>query len=701
MKIMYVACGILFIIDGVYSMYITEDKEIQNKPCSIIPANTSLPCREFTITGRPQYCTENTLQKLFPDLYNRVDPDGANWPGKIQNVEYKESSTEWTVTQDGNINYLKGFQIIQNGKDFETFGLKLCSVIDLSKMTKSDLNHLMRTKFRIENQDAGSYDVQIKPLPFPPEGIQSTGVTVSLEANKTLNVYHPEINMTVDYFQDNATAVNISVFISGEIRGLTSMEIMLFNENRDYLPNAQKHFNISQESFVINDLQEGNYTLKLTPIDPSYGSDDTTCLCYFGTSDHRDCRPCMGYTKAIRVEKWTDTSIEVKLPPTDEESMVALILAPVLVISLVVIIALSIWYIWYKNKLPSCVNLPEILRKKHSSDFTSIAEDQIAKRPTLRIIYTYDHASHKSAVNSLESLIKNSTNFIVATNDHVETGTRSSLLSSANSEESLDRKILNSADVICVVHSEWANKLISVIASGEVSAAELAHIEDKVFLAYVNEMIQNPALASKFVSIRYEYTPDSAVIREPFLGPLFNLPTNTEAFIKHLHSRAVSSDSNVVNLNAADKMALFSSINASFVYQSKHKSWLFKKLFYLRNSPSSDDSGIVMRRTRALRSRSVRSRSAETITYLACTCDKNSRQTVCTTCYQRHASRLRTYSCDLSFYPPESIFDGTSERLSLLQNKFVDINSRYHQTLNLKSNDEEEEDCFTLDGQSV
>ena len=272
-------------------------------------------------------------------------------------------------------------------------------------------------------------------------------------------------------------------------------------------------------------------------------------------------------------------------------------------------------------------------------------------------------------------------------------------LTSANLEVNADEKTRDDADVICIIHSDWAHKLISIIASGEVTASDLANSMDRKFLSCVNEVYQNPAISSRFVSIRFEYTPESSVIREPFLGPQFNLPTNTDAFIKHLQSRTTSTNSNTKNIiNTDDKMPLFSSINAAFIYQSKHKSWLFTKLFNLRNSPSSDDSGIYLRRPKTARSRSIRSKSAETISHNSCTCEFNTTQTMCNMCYHRQSSRLRTHSCDLSFYPPESVVDGTSERLSLLENKFVDINNRYFLTLDFKGS---ESDCVTLDGQSV
>ncbi|XP_060578649.1 uncharacterized protein LOC132735684 [Ruditapes philippinarum] len=686
---MFVVCGLLFIIDGVYSMYILDNMEIPEKPCNIIPANSSLPCREFVIT-ESRYCDENELRKLFSHLYNRTNPDSINWPAKVQSLETTNSSTEWTVSPNGNVNFLKGFQVRQFGNSYDNFLKKMCSVIDLSDMKASDLILLMKTKFYVNNSDAGGFDVEIKPLPFPPDQYQSTGVIETMDGNEKLNEYHSDINVYIDCNQLNATSVNISVQVSGKTKAIDYMEIMILNnQNREYLQNAQKLFYLSENFFVVNDLILGNYTLKLTPIETNVGiGDDNSCICYFGTNESRQCEPCVGYTKTIYVTKWTETL-------TEDDSLVGLILAPVLVTLLVVIIALSIWFVWYKNIIPSCINLPEIFRKRQHTDFTSIADDQQTKKPTIHIIQTSDHSSHKTAVESLENLIKTTTNYIVVADDNIPTGTS---LTSANFEESAVEKIPDNVDVVCIIHSEWAQKLLTIIGSGEVIATDLANAMDRKFLMFVNEVCQNPAITSKFVSVRFEYTLDSAVIREPFLGPQFNLPTNTEAFIKHLHSRMNSTNSNAVNINTDDKMALFSAINAAFVYQNKHKSWLFTKLFHLRNSPSSDDSGIYLRRTRTTHSRSIRSRSAETISYHSCTCDINSTQTMCNTCYQRQSSRLRTHSCDLSFFPPESIVDGTSERLSLLENKFEDINRLYIQTLDLKGS---EGDCVTLDGQSV
>jgi hypothetical protein len=44
----------------------------------------------------------------------------------------------------GNVNFLKGFQVRQFGNSYDNFLKKMCSVIDLSDMTASDLILLMK-----------------------------------------------------------------------------------------------------------------------------------------------------------------------------------------------------------------------------------------------------------------------------------------------------------------------------------------------------------------------------------------------------------------------------------------------------------------------------------------------------------------------------------------------------------------------------
>lgn len=256
----------------------------------------------------------------------------------------------------------------------------------------------------------------------------------------------------------------------------------------------------------------------------------------------------------------------------------------------------------------------------------------------------------------------------------------------------------NKTDLFCFINSEWAYKLVVSSQSGEVSQSDICNRNDRNFVIFFNDVCHRTEFQSKSVSLKFEYTSESHVIREPFLGPLFNLPTNMDALIKHLHTR-LSIPVNKTNEIPPDKLiTLVSSVNAAFAYQSKNKLWLSTKLFYLRNAPSSDDSGVVISRRKKSRAKSIRSRSAETVSCQQNKClFKNNRQ--CATCELKTECRSRANSCNLSFYPPDSEFDDTSLRYSLLETKLVDVNERYAYIVNnkLKTDDE----CFTLDGQSV
>lgn len=332
------------------------------------------------------------------------------------------------------------------------------------------------------------------------------------------------------------------------------------------------------------------------------------------------------------------------------------------------------------------------------------------KVPCIHIVYAWDHTSHKTAVENFVRLISNCTDYKVSLFDISlqkrfadsllsvgDTTTESDSDSGRTIEESVANNTLADTDVLCFVHSEWAQKLLTLIGSGDVGVAEVTSREDQSFLYCVNEVCQNTEWSSKIISIRFEYTPESALIKEPFLGPVFNIPENTESLVKHLCSKSESHCFENATVHTEDKIALISTINAAFAYQCKHSHWLFSKLFHLRNAPSSDDSGIVI--TKRLRSRSTRSRSADTIPFPMCKCDVSSRRTLCDACYRKRACRQRTHSCDLSFYLPESIGDVASERLSLLESKFLEINTRYRQALHHKV--VMEDDSFTLDGQSI
>lgn len=330
-------------------------------------------------------------------------------------------------------------------------------------------------------------------------------------------------------------------------------------------------------------------------------------------------------------------------------------------------------------------------------------EESEDKRPILQIIYTNDHVHHKTVVGSLATLLKNSTNFEVKVDCYpLREITNTSIRSSHTSEMiGFHGRQCHNADVIVLIHSDWAYKLKAVIETGDVSIVDVIDAEDKSFLLCINEIFQKPILTSKLVSVRFEYTQESSIIKQPFLGPQFNLPSNIDALIKHLTSKTNKQlqHPDMLDMTPEDKMSMFTSINAVFTHHSKHKTWLFTKLFNLKNS-SSDDSGVDLQRPRYLRTRSIRSRSADTIPLQACTCGEtiNIQQT-CLLHYRKPCLRQRTYSCDLSFYPPESVTDEVSERYSLLESKLLRVNSRYEKILNNEIDDSDE--YITLDELSV
>ncbi|KAL4225795.1 hypothetical protein ACF0H5_013786 [Mactra antiquata] len=328
---------------------------------------------------------------------------------------------------------------------------------------------------------------------------------------------------------------------------------------------------------------------------------------------------------------------------------------------------------------------------------TDLTED---KTPILHIIYTNDHPYHKNVVCNLATLLKNSTNYdvIVETSSLKELKTNSIGSLDMSDEINYHRKQCHNADVIIIIHSEWACKLKSVIESGDINIVDITDMEDKSFLLCINEIFQNSGLISKLVSIRFEYTHEGSVIREPFLGPQFNLPSNIDALVKHLRSKVSKQqqqqlESGTMINKTEDTISMYTSINGVYAYQNRHKSWLFTKLFNLKNY-SSDDSGIVLPRPKCFRTRSIRSRSADTLPQHSCMCDTNNEQNLCQEHFRKVNILQRTYSCDLSFCPPESITDEISERFSLLETRLWRVNSRYTRIVN---NEIEYDEIITVD----
>lgn len=312
-------------------------------------------------------------------------------------------------------------------------------------------------------------------------------------------------------------------------------------------------------------------------------------------------------------------------------------------------------------------------------------------------IYACDHKAHTSTVVTLADLLRNMIGCRV-TMATSESTYETVSVSSADRVQDVHAQN-DDVDLFCFVHSEWAYKLVVVSQSGDASLSNIANKDDCDFLKIFHEISQNSEYQAKSVSLKFEYTPDSYVIREPFLGPLFNIPTNIDALVKHFHRRLDIPIDKPVEISSDSLVGLVTAINGTFAYQTSHKLWLSTKLFYLRNAPSSDDSGVVINRRKRSRTKSVRSRSAETVTCHTNGCvSKHSRQ-VCAMCEFRNGSRVRANSCNLSFYPPDSEYDDTSIGFSLLETKLVDVNDRYAYIVNNKLATDDE--YYTLDGHSV
>ena len=272
---------------------------------------------------------------------------------------------------------------------------------------------------------------------------------------------------------------------------------------------------------------------------------------------------------------------------------------------------------------------------------------------------------------------------------------------SYSSYESIDdvKTPLQDADLLFFVNSEWAYKLANVSQTRDIASSDMGNIEDQRFLTMFIEVCLSSELQAKTVSVKFDYISDNHIVRMPFLGPLFNIPMSVEALFKHVQNR-LHIPNDCQDETFLDKISdLVSTVNASYIYQSKNKLWLSTKMFYLRNAPSSDDSGVIITRRKKSRTKSIRSRSAETVTCHAQSCKSKTSRAICNTCELRHVSRLRANSCNLSFYPPDSDCDELSLGFSLLETRLVDVNERYAYIINNKLKTEEE--CLTLDGQSV
>ncbi|KAL4225794.1 hypothetical protein ACF0H5_013785 [Mactra antiquata] len=305
MKNLFAIIWILILcnIEGLHTMYIYDNKTIPEEICQTIPENSLIACKQYIIPDQ-SYCTEEKLEELFPGIYTIRDPKGTSWPGPIQDHKTINGSTHtWGVPKDGSVEYLRGFQIIQKGTDMMTFGTKKCSIIDLSGT--ENFRSLMETMFAITL--TGSYLVDIKALPLPQVKQPTKKPEVQIQPYPHISVYHPVLNVTIQYLQVNISTLNISVNVTPEVKHLDSMDVQVFYLNGSLIQNTTRSFNITQKSFTINDIGPGNYRLKLIPVDPFLITPnyDTNCICYY---DNTTCTPCIGYTVDINVNDTTNTT---------------------------------------------------------------------------------------------------------------------------------------------------------------------------------------------------------------------------------------------------------------------------------------------------------------------------------------------------------------------------------------------------------
>lgn len=698
---MYYSVSVLFgLVNSVWTMHITER---QQKKCSIYPSYINLTCVQYDLSDKKD-CEEQGLKKWFPHLYNISDSEAPSWPALVPNdhVTAGESYINWTISKDGSINFLKGFQLILTGKTYHSFGLTLCTIIDLGNISKSNIGDLMQSTFSVYTNYSGEFDFTVKALPLPPANVQFPNANEGiLTPDSAKTVYYPQLNVTSSYKIINDSTIEITIDVEPKMKGLSSMYLQVYSSENILLDDMSSSIIPSQfqRPVTLSGFQAGDYKIKLTP------ESALKCFCYRGPEQNKECISCNKYLLQVHIgEHYANQDLNVKKPEInpDEHVSVAVVVAPTLIFPLVIATVILSWFV-VKRRTVRCCQREIPLEDNIIDDKT---QDKLF---TIHIVYANDHSAHKDTIEALGVLLRNSLKC------NVISGSRCHELISQHSLSSVESlghdTVANDVDIICMVHSEWANKLMSIWKSGEISNGDISDIDDKLFLLKINEIDDNhDNQGNKILSVQFEYTPESSTIRKPFLGPLFILPSKIDALIKHICNRTDSDlSSKHPEINTEDINTLISDVtikkltadvNSTFAFQSKNKSWLCNKLTNLKNSPSSDDSGVVLLRRSKVHTRSKRSRSMETISCYSCQSTVTTCRTVCIDCHQKQLSKLRTYSCDLSFYPPEhEEHEEMSVRFSLLENKMMDINATYEFIINHKLNIEC--DCITIAGESI
>ncbi|XP_052252124.1 uncharacterized protein LOC127858839 isoform X2 [Dreissena polymorpha] len=637
-----ICVSLLFVTYGGWGMFIppTGSVDIKTEPCILKPNNTGIPC------------------------------------------------VMYTIGYESSIRYLKGYQIYEEGADGNTIGSEICKIIDLSNVTKDQYQPLSKSYFILVNSEGGAMSVTIKALPLPMVNASVPSVPTAMAIPPSPQVYHPNLTVSVDYLQLNVSAVNVSLKVTPEVKDLN---VMIVRVLRDQAVLQQLRVPVSTEYFTIGNLTDGKYSMQFIPEDTSAFGTKGPCLCYLG--NETNCVPCLRYTSEISVVSNTVTESEGTSAATIAVVVVTLFaMAAILVVFLYILRRTGRLPDWLKRYISRSGN------ESDASTGTSTRKHTF----TIQILYAYDHAAHNDSIKALTALLKTSLQCRVLLNGMDELAwydTSNTSLSSQESYREVDAPVTcvtdapaifeTEASVTCetdapatcgtdiflFVHSDWVDILVKAVQTGEVTPSDVVNQRDHSFLLSFNELCTSPDLRDRTVSLQFMYSSESSVIREPFLGVLFTLPDNTDALINHIRNRLCPNTMTNPVVNPTDKLNLASQINTAFMFQTTHRLWLKTKLFSLKESQSSDDSGVVVSRRRKCRPRSLRSRSADTMTCHECQ-SALSRRHVCEHCDQISGTRLRSNSCTVSFFPPDNVEDA-SVGFSILETRFANVNKRY------------------------
>ncbi|XP_052781880.1 uncharacterized protein LOC128218284 [Mya arenaria] len=632
---------------------------VTHRDCPTQPENASFPCTMYTLPQR--YCTDELLAKLFPWLYEVEDEAWLSWPGPTVEQQTLSNNLTWSPPRDVRTRFLKGYQIIEIGMSFVTFGMTRCKVIDVSNITKKDYILLSETSFVLTNEYGGDMLVTVTPLPpFPVSGNGSTQTAAILPPSQQSKEYHPKLSVRVNYTQENASMVNVTVEIQPKVEGLETVIVQVVKDMRIL---QRIRLPISKEFLTIGNLTKGNFTLQFIPEDTSNFGTSGPCLCRTGTM----CTACRRYIKDIVLGDITAEDASSK--PRSVVSAVAIIVPLVILVLIATSGAAALVWVRRRDQLPSWFPCKHLI---HLDD-TNIGSTPRHYYHFL-VVFATDHPPHCKVIKAFVDSLKSSFKCVIVMSSY-EPDQTSSIYQKPNEQDENGDTRYSEFDVAFFIHSEWSYNLVTAVERGEVYREDVTDAPDIEFLRHLNKLCTSPALREKTVSVRFEYSSPSCVIREPFLGPLFNIPSNINAFLKHIHNKLNISPHALNGIQQETSVSLLSTINEAFLYQSRKRSWLGTKLIILKHFPPSNESESVLHH-RKLTSRTIRSRSADTIFCSVCKSRLDS-QSLYRDCEHCSSRRHRRYSCNISFCAPDITDEDTSLRMSLLESKFDRINCRY------------------------